>query len=165
MRRQRPKSFPTNVSKVLDTLLVKRKLKKKMEDCKVFEVWEEIVGDRIAERTEPLSLKNGVLKITVTDHAWLQQLQFLKEEIRGRLNKKVGKTVVVNLYFQVGPVGAKKKELPDLIETLKKITLNKDEKRRIESVVGEIEDKSIRATIKKVMVKEAKRKKLATSKE
>lgn len=125
-----------------------------------FELWSEVVGDKIARHTEPLSLRKGVLRITVSDHAWIQQLQFLKEEIRGRLNQRLKKDVIENIFFQLGEIHEKDKEEPLIAEKLKKVRLAKNEKEGIEEAVRDIKDEGVKDAVKKAMIKEAKRRKL-----
>ncbi|HHE47167.1 MAG TPA: DUF721 domain-containing protein [Bacteroidetes bacterium] len=61
--------------------------------------WEEVVGEKIAAEAEPRSIKNGVLKVKVKSPAWRQELTFLKDKILGRLNDKIGRTVVSDIRF------------------------------------------------------------------
>ena len=158
----RSKSSPQNISPILNKLLAKKNLKKRMEECKVMDIWDAVVGDKIALRTSPSAIKGGVLKVTVSDHAWLQELQFLKEEIRERLNEALGKESIKNLYFKIGQVQEKEVEAPSVTEQLKKIKLTDKEKGVIAAVIHDIENNEVKEAIKKVLVKEAKRKKLVT---
>ncbi len=164
MRKWRKKAYPTDISVILNSLLTKKKLKKKIADCKVFEIWDDVAGEKIAEKTEPLELRKGVLKVMVSDHVWLQQLQFLKEEIKDRLNKKLGKKSVENLYFQIGKVEAAKEAEPDIAEELKKVRLTKEERNQIEATLSDCDNDIIKTAAKKAMINAAKRHKLATGK-
>ncbi len=157
----RKKSTPQNISGILNSLLVSRKIKKRIDDCKAMDLWDSVVGEKIAARTEPFALRDGVLKVFVADHGWLQELQFLKEEIKDRLNEALGKDSIGSLYFKLGPVKEKEGVEPSLTEQLRKVTLTKKEKEEIAALVDKVENKEIKEAIKKVLTKEAKRKKLA----
>jgi len=137
-------------------------MKSKIEDCKVFEIWDDTVGEKIASKTEPQSIKKNVLKVSVSDHAWLQQLQFLKEEIREKLNKRLGKEVVDSIFFQYGVVHAKGAHEPDIEEEMKKVRLTKEERTRIEESLESCGNDEIRDAAKKAMLQAAKRRKLKT---
>ncbi|MDH3974587.1 MAG: DciA family protein [Deltaproteobacteria bacterium] len=160
MSSRRKKSFPTELSSILETFLGKKKYKKRIEDCKVFEYWHSCVGDKIAAHAEPEAFTRGVLKVTVSDHGWLQQLQFLKEEIKNRLNERLGKNSVENIYFKIGALKAQKAEAPHIEAELKKISLSEKERKRIEEATSNIGNGEIKKSIKRAMAKEAKRKKL-----
>lgn len=157
----RKKSSPQPVSNILSSLLKDKNLNKRIESCKAIDIWDSVVGGKIAERTSPFAIKNGVMKVTVSDHAWLQELQFMKEEIRKRLNETLGKESVQNLYFKVGSLQEKEVEAPSITEQLKKVRLNAKEKEDVEKVVCNIENNEIKVAIRKVLVKEARRRKLA----
>jgi hypothetical protein len=67
--------------------------------------WPGIAGPLLAARTAPARFRNGVLTITVSNHAWAQELQLSKPAL---LSKIVGatdpKSPVTDLRFVVGTV-------------------------------------------------------------
>lgn len=80
---------PQKIEAILSSVLRRAGIE---EDIKRYEFvlhWEEIVGADIAKRTKPVALKNGLLKVEVTDSAWAQELSFYKEVIIKRLGKFV----------------------------------------------------------------------------
>ncbi|MBN1619801.1 DUF721 domain-containing protein [candidate division WOR-3 bacterium] len=52
-------------------------------------VWREIVGPPLSLHTKPISSKDGILTVEVRDPAWRQQLEFLKEDLKTKLNKRL----------------------------------------------------------------------------
>lgn len=164
-RSRRSRGFPTKVAGILNSVLETKHLKKRIDDCEVFEIWDDVVGENIAPKTAPLGFRKGALKIGVSDHGWLQQLQFLKEELRERLNKRLGRDLVESIYFQVGYI--EKDKIPEdrVREEMKKITLPKADVEKIDEVIAELPFDEVREPMRKLMIKDAKRKKLDTSKE
>ena len=159
-RSRRGKGFPTKLAGILGSVLETRHLKKRIEDCEVFEIWDDVVGENISIRTAPLAFRKGCLKITVSDHGWLQQLQFMKEDIKEKLNKKLGRDLVESIYFQIGIVAKKAAPVARVIEEMKKVSLPAEEVKKIDQVIGELPNDELRKSMKKLMVKDAKRKKL-----
>ncbi len=51
--------------------------------------WKDVVGESIAKRSRPESLKNGLLRVRVSDSVWAQELSFHKQAILKRLSKFV----------------------------------------------------------------------------
>jgi predicted nucleic acid-binding Zn ribbon protein len=49
--------------------------------------WEETVGSRLAKMTAPAAFQDGILEIWVAHSAWMQELWFVKDEIRSKVNK------------------------------------------------------------------------------
>jgi hypothetical protein len=72
---------------------------------KAFETWtfwNDIVGETLARRAQPTGYRNGVLFVTVKAHAWLQELQFMKDTLRDRLNARLGEPMIRDIYFVSG---------------------------------------------------------------
>lgn len=57
---------------------------------KMWKRWPEFVGPTMAEVTEPVGLQRGTLYIWVKNSTWMQQVSFLKEQMRISLNEKLG---------------------------------------------------------------------------
>lgn len=153
------KSYPTGVSNILKAVLANKNLDKKIEDCKVFEIWDDVVGEKLAGRTEPVLLQKDVLKVAVSDHGWMQQLQFMKEEIKERLNDRLGRPVVGQLFFQIGEIHEKEVKAPPIAEELKKINLTSKEEKDVEKRLKGLVDGEVKEALRHVMEQDIKRKK------
>jgi len=71
---------------------------------RVWHVWDSSVGDVVSKNAKPAAFKGRTLLVYVTSSTWIHQLQFLKEEIIAKLNKSLGKTLIDDLKFKIGPV-------------------------------------------------------------
>src|SRR4051812_16196450 len=49
--------------------------------------WREMVDARIADRTIPESISNGVLKVSTKHSVWMQELRFFKAQMIEQINK------------------------------------------------------------------------------
>jgi predicted nucleic acid-binding Zn ribbon protein len=72
------------------------------EDAKIWRIWEEAVGPAIAQHAQPLWIKGGRLRVTVSDPIWLQELTFAERQIRDALNQRLGREAVRKIEFRVG---------------------------------------------------------------
>ena len=84
-------------------------LKTCRSDCdeelsKVWSLWESAVGDVIAKNTKPEAFKGKLLLVLVNSHPWMHQLQFLKKDIINKVNQALGKELVQDIKFKIGPV-------------------------------------------------------------
>lgn len=52
--------------------------------------WAETVGPRLAKMTAPAAYHNGVLEVWVAHSTWMQELWYVKDEIRLKVNKTLG---------------------------------------------------------------------------
>lgn len=64
--------------------------------------WDELVGERLASKTKPLSFEEGVLLISCESSNWAVHLGQMKQQIIQRLNQELGQQVVLDLKIQ-GP--------------------------------------------------------------
>ena len=71
----------------------------------VFAHWEEVVGPAIADHANPLSLRDGVLVVSVPEPAWATQLRFLERRILERLREAAGQDVAARIEVRVRPSG------------------------------------------------------------
>ena len=62
-------------------------------------IWEGVVGKRIAENTEPVSVEHGVLIVKTKTAVWRQELQFQKDKIKKNLNNKLTKNIIKDIRF------------------------------------------------------------------
>ena len=78
------------------------------EDVRIWEIWDRVVGDKIAAHSRPSKIKNGILTVKVTDSIWLQELEFMEERIREKINSELNRENVSKIKFRVGtPMGRK----------------------------------------------------------
>lgn len=74
------------------------------ELAKVWDLWEDAVGDGIAQNARPAAFKGKLLLVNVTNPIWIQHLQFEKSIIIKKLNDFLGKKLLEDIKFQVGQV-------------------------------------------------------------
>ncbi|MDX1671216.1 MAG: DUF721 domain-containing protein [Balneolaceae bacterium] len=92
----KPRSLKSLLKSFLDDHPHKGKLKRGM----VLSVWEEIVGERIAEQTENLHFRDGKLIIHVQNPAWRQEIHMKRYSIAQKLNQQVGEKVVKEIVVK-----------------------------------------------------------------
>jgi hypothetical protein len=51
--------------------------------------WPEIVGERIASKTFPVSFAEGILQVSVTNSSWVHELHFFKAQLITKVNNWV----------------------------------------------------------------------------
>src|SRR4030042_6805105 len=68
---------PMILGDVLESFLSRSGLKRRIQEQKILDLWERVVGQTVAERTEPIRVQNRGLQVKVDSSVWMQQLQFL----------------------------------------------------------------------------------------
>jgi predicted nucleic acid-binding Zn ribbon protein len=91
----------TSIKDIISTLLKDPSLPFNPADARIWEVWDEAVGPGIAGHARPSWIRKGLLRVEVSDPIWLQELEFVSEDIRDRLNEKLGGKRIKRLEFRL----------------------------------------------------------------
>lgn len=100
MSEQHNKPFHS-LGEILASLSGPKGLPFDLKDAEIWQVWEEVVGPVIASNARPSLIRNGVLTIGVRQPIWLQELKFMAEDIRGKLNERLGREAVRDIRFKL----------------------------------------------------------------
>ena len=69
---------------------------------KIFSVWEDAVGKKIAEQAKPKYVDGNKLCVEVKNSVWLSELsRFHKKEIIEKINEKLGEDLITEIRFQI----------------------------------------------------------------
>ena len=61
--------------------------------------WADVVGATIARHARPRRIRRGVLLVEVDGAEWMQELQYLKVDLRARLNERLGRPAVREIFL------------------------------------------------------------------
>ena len=90
---------PSRVGDVLRAVLARLPEAQRLADHALWAHWDAVVGPTIAAHARPHRLQRGVLTVSVDAPEWMQELQFLKQDLRDRLNARIGRPAVRDLYL------------------------------------------------------------------
>jgi hypothetical protein len=65
--------------------------------------WPKIVGDGVAARSEPVSLREGILSIRADGAAWATELTLLSRSIAEKVDSYLGGGAVREVRVSAGP--------------------------------------------------------------
>ena len=99
----RPRRPPGRVADALRQVVQRIDPDRRLAAYRLWTFWADEVGPAVAARAEPASYRVVVLSVRVHGAAWMQELQFMKEELRQRLNQRLGATLIRDIYFVSGP--------------------------------------------------------------
>jgi hypothetical protein len=156
--RKRAKN-PPSLGEVLGNFLRRSGLTRKIQEQKILNSWDKAVGEAIAERTQPVNVKNRVLRVKVTNSVWMQELQFMKDLIIKKLHEQIGENFLQDLRFFIGEVdpsevGAKKKKKKEGGRINGEVGgLSEAEKERIGRALAEITDPEMREILERIYAK------------
>lgn len=152
MRRKNHQQRLQSIGEILYSAFKRRGMAAKLEENAVLKLWPKAVGRQISIQTQPDSLRNGTLFVKTTSSVWVQQLHFMKEEIRQKLNELAGKNVIKEIHLTVGHEISKTKPTIDAeIATAKKLLLKDRDKKMIAECTASLSDRELATIFKRVM--------------
>ena len=128
--------------------LIRKKGWGRLRGYKIWQVWEEAVGETVARNAVPHSLRRGTLTVICSGPQWMHQLYLMKEMIRERLNETAGKELVRDIRFRVGAVRG-----PEKAPVVPAPPLSDEDRRWIEEVLSPLKDEGLRDALRRVLEK------------
>jgi predicted nucleic acid-binding Zn ribbon protein len=96
---------PRQIGDVLEGLLKKLGLQKKLQEARMVQDWPRIVGDKIARHSRPVAMKRKVLYVNVDSSVWLAELNnFFKGKILDKVNEELGEKRIRDIRFRIGDI-------------------------------------------------------------
>lgn len=112
--------------------------------------WKDIFSEPLSEYTYPKEIKEGILYVTVTSHAWLNELRLLKEDFLTKLIPYE----IRDVEFKFGKIfPSRQKNIKD--EKINKIS--KQQEQWISNIIEKVEDEEIKILLKNLMEKHLKK--------
>jgi predicted nucleic acid-binding Zn ribbon protein len=135
---------------VLADLVNRLEFRERLREYAVWNVWREVVGDLLASKAEPIRIEGGKLFVHVANSTWMQELQFLKDEIRTRLNHRLEGPVVREIFLILGAAKPRRKKAPSA-------KLHPVDESAIAALVPSIDKPEIEAALRRVARARARR--------
>lgn len=102
--RMRAVPGPQPLGGVLGDMVRARGWEQHLRGARLHESWERIVGPELATRSRPGRLQGGVLQVVVEAPRWATQLQYMTDQLVGRVVAETG-IPVRGVRIVVGDVG------------------------------------------------------------
>ncbi len=90
---------PHLLGKALKEFIQSKPLGENLSQIELLSGWKEIFPPVICKHAKPIGIRGNELIIMVSSSAWLNELSFLKEELKNRLNEKAGKELIKGIRF------------------------------------------------------------------
>jgi hypothetical protein len=141
----------------LKDALQKAGASKRLEERGCLELWSAVVGEEVARATVPEFVRDGVMYVRARSSVWAYELTFFREGFIQELNSQMGRALVKEIRFRVGPVPdpeepVKKQESKDDLQD--EIKLDPEQAARVEAMAGSVRDSSLRARVHTLLLRE-----------
>ncbi len=96
---------PVRIGVVLESVLKKLGLDRRLREAKISQEWARIVGAKIAQHSKPVAVKGRVLFVNVDSSVWLSELRrFFKEKMLEQLHSELGEERIRDIRFRIGEI-------------------------------------------------------------
>lgn len=121
MSQKRPKSDLDSVTNVLQSLLQNSKfpLSEQFKRWRLWKNWDKIVGPNLCKGSEPVDYLQGTLTIWVKSSTHMQEMNYLTNAIRDRVNEFFDETWVRQIRFTLKKSVSPEENLQKLDKILK----------------------------------------------
>ncbi len=98
---EKPKKTPSTAADVLQRLFENSKspLADGFQRFKLEGQWEAVVGPTLAKHSRPVNYDKGTLIIEVANSVWLNEVRFLLDDIKFKINQHMGQTWVQKIIL------------------------------------------------------------------
>ena len=101
-RRDERTGDPVAIGDVVDRLLDEDLFRRGMPIATLVRAWPDLLGERLADATTPVSLEGGCLVVRAPDGPWGAQATYLADEIRRRADEALGGDAVTSIRIVIG---------------------------------------------------------------
>jgi predicted nucleic acid-binding Zn ribbon protein len=99
----RAEGDPRPVADLVRALVDRRGWQERMSIGRLRQEWPRVVGDGVAKRSEPVSLRDGILSIRADGAAWATELTLLSRSIVEKVDSYLGGGAVREVRVSAGP--------------------------------------------------------------
>lgn len=142
---------PVAVSELLTASLHGKPAGKRLEEGRIWLVWDAAVGPQIAGKARPVGFRDGVLTVAVTSAPWMQQLAFLKPSMMDKINQRLGRELVRDIYLKAGTTPLPSPQSQPRSTPVRQLT--EEEARRIKEQTAAISDPDLREAFTRVLAR------------
>ncbi len=89
-----------SLGEVLTNFLKQNGTWDKIQEAKAVALWYEITGDMVAKQTKSAWFDSGALHISLKQPALKQEMLYLREQVRTKINKAIGEELVKEIIIR-----------------------------------------------------------------
>jgi len=94
----------------LRDLLARLRLSEPLVGWRAVELWEDVVGERVAARARAVAYRDGELVVEVDSATWMTELTYLKPRVIAEINRRLASEAVRDIRLR--PAGGRRSDHP-----------------------------------------------------
>ena len=88
------------LKKTIDQLLRAYGYQDQLDEIELIKIYKELVGQLFANHTQKIAFKNNILYVKLDSASLKQELNYVKEGLVLKINKKLGKRLVSKIVIR-----------------------------------------------------------------
>ena len=148
----RRKSKVESVAEILARWLGKRERGGELHLCVLRNRWAEVVGERVAEKTQPQSIRDRILTVAVANSSWLNELSFMRGTILQQIQDLLPDRAVEGIRLVAGTIGPRPAPRFSPPAPPSRVELPESRLEEIDREVAHVEDPELREAIREARV-------------
>lgn len=104
MKKRRTNKKFSDIGEVLGRVLQQYRPMTDQSLIRVWDLWEETVGESVSANARPAAFKADILLVNVSNSTWLHHLRFMENDIMEKLNTALGRNQIKHIRFKIGTV-------------------------------------------------------------
>ncbi|MCD6353435.1 MAG: DUF721 domain-containing protein, partial [Proteobacteria bacterium] len=142
-----------NIKLILKNLSQKRELNSVFKCHRIIKIWQDAVGPRIARHSQPKRLQNNTLWVEVDSSVWMQQLHFMEEKMKEKLNQMMGASMIEKIRFKLGEIKFSGNDLPEKEPPpeWQEIAIDNSTLKIIEKEIAVLNDEELKAELRNLL--------------
>ena len=148
------KGKPKPIGSILESTLKSLDVDFELKAYSIWGAWREIVGESVADQTQPRSIRNRILFMDVSHPAWIQQLQFLKPKLLEKINAFFGEPLLQDIRFRMGKITPPLSPPPE-DDRWQEEKLDEETMNRIDLLLQKVDDGEVKRSLRDVLIKGA----------
>ncbi len=139
---------PASVTDLLGSILRGTPAEMRLKEGRIWEVWDEAVGSKIASHAQPVAFREGTLTVHVDSAPWLQQLTYLKKDLIIKVNEALDEELVKELQMKAAKV---RSAVAKPQQPVKRRKLTEEEQVWIKEQAQAVDDPELRAVFERLI--------------
>jgi predicted nucleic acid-binding Zn ribbon protein len=99
-RREKGGKGPIAIGQSLTRLISEMGIGTRLSEKRAMLIWDEVVGPEVAQAARPDRVVRGSLHVRVKTATWRHALLFHRDEIRKKLNARLGEDLIQQIVLQ-----------------------------------------------------------------
>ncbi len=89
-----------HIKALVEAMRKEQRLKKGLQKASIKDLWRELWGENIANYTQGLVFRNGILTVYLNSSTLREELNRKKEDIQREMNEKLGEEAIQKIIFK-----------------------------------------------------------------